>query len=1013
MASPEAVMHDVTVPIENTISGIAGLNNIQSTSSENMSLVMAQFDFGTDMDVAENSVTESLNGLGFPVGVQKPRVMALNIGLMPVIMMSLVGDIDPGKLEEIANERVVPEIESVEGVFLVELTGARKKQVSVTISPALLNPLRISMSQITGIMKANNLSLPVGSITTEEMVMPIRTSYRYNSLEDIGNTVVGVAGVSLAPDGVPPAGMPSGAGLAMGQGEAPSGTMPPSGVPPSGAPAAPPSNQGLQGVPRPIRLKDVAHIELAPSREVSISRTNNKPSLGIMITKDAAANTVDVANAVMEKVEEMRGELVEGVELVTFFDQSTLIERSIDQVVRDALIGAICAILVIFFFLLSVRLSLIVAISIPLSILVAFLLMSWQGITINMLTLSALGIAIGRLVDDSIVVLENVHRHYQGGASLKQAALEGTREVIVPITAATLTTVAIFLPLALVGGLVGEMFVPFALTVTFALLASLVIAITVVPTLSSFFMAKRAGPQEHDNWYQRLYTQTLKWALNHRAVTLVIATALFFGSFALLPFIGTAFFPTPAEKMIQLSIEMPPGTDMATTLRKAVEVEGIISENPAVRTYSTTINTGSGTMSAMRAMAGGLGGGESSANMFVALKPDADLKRESSALREAMEPIGGDSAITVSSMEAGSTGTNNVRLVVTANRYTEVEKATRDIVNVMAGVEGLSDIRSDVTSAKPEIAISVDPASAMIFGLTTAQIAMQVQELITGQTVTTVELDGRPVDVYVAMEPSSMDSLEEIKRLRVGLLQPVPLNQIASVKIVDGPIEIKRIDRKRAGAITATITKENVGAVNRAVQERIDTVDLPEDVEVKTAGVIEMMGETFSNMGVALLVAIALVYIVMVATMGSLLNPFIILFSLPLTAIGVFLSLFITQRTLGASALMGVLMLVGLVLTNAIVLLAFVQQLRKQGMGIFDALVKGGRIRLRPILMTALTTIFALFPLAIGLGEEGIIAAELGTVVIGGLVSSTFLTLIVIPVIYSLIENARGRKAKS
>jgi len=761
-----------------------------------------------------------------------------------------------------------------------------------------------------------------------------------------------------------------------------------------------------------LTLGDISEIESGPAPGTAITRTNGNPSVGISIMKDAESNTVSVANAVMDEINDIKTSLGGDVEVVTIFDQSEFIEISINELLREALIGGGLAIIVVFLFLMAFRASLVTAISIPLSILVGFLLMSSFGFTINILTLSAMAIAVGRVIDDSIVVLEVIVRNLRRGQRFKEAALNGAREVAAPVTSATLATVVIFLPLAFVGGIVGEMFIPFALTITFALIASLFVALMVIPPLCNFKVSIKDRLKTRDSWYQKLYVPMLKWSLAHRAITLVVATLLFLGSFALVPVIGTAFIPSMSEQEITVEVVMPPGTDLIATQEIAIRLEKALSENPEVRNYQTFAGSSGTLMGGFSAM---MSGGTNSATITVILYSDADMEKEAEELRQAYADIVGEGVIvnvtTGDAMSAQMMG-SGLDVSVRGDNFQNVASVSEKLISELAGVSGLADIEIDISSVEPKLDITIDQAKLLSSGLPQEQIAQIGQELFLmnlGGTIAQAEISGQTVDIFLKGVTPELTSADMANELTIGFPVSVKLADIASVELSEQPVSIQRIDQKLAASITGAITEKDVGSVNRAVQQKIDQLELPAGVEIKMGGTAEMMQESFSGMFIAIIAAALLAYFVVVVTFRSFITPIIIMMSLPLASIGALLGLFITGYPLGVSALMGVLMLVGIVLTNAIVLISLVERLKKNSMNTYDALMEGGKTRLRPILMTAITTMVAMLPIAFGLGEGTLMAAELAIVVIGGLFSSTLLTLLVIPVIYSLVEGLRSR----
>jgi HAE1 family hydrophobic/amphiphilic exporter-1 len=765
-----------------------------------------------------------------------------------------------------------------------------------------------------------------------------------------------------------------------------------------------------------LTLGDIAGVDIGPSPGTAITRTNGSLSVGISIMKEAEANTVSVANAVMNEVRDIEAQLGGDVKVVTVLDQSEFIETSINELLREALIGGGLAIIVIFLFLMAFRASLVTAISIPLSILIGFLLMSSFGFTINILTLSAMAIAVGRVIDDSIVVLEVIVRNLGRGQRFKEAAIHGAREVAAPVTSATLATVVIFLPLAFVGGIVGELFIPFALTITFALIASLFVALMIIPPLCNFKVSLKERLRTGDSWYQRVYIPLLKWSLAHRAVTLLIATLLFFGSFSLVPVIGTTFIPSMSEQQLTVDLVMPPGSDLIATEKMAMKLEHVLIENPAVTVFQTTAGTSGSLMGGFSAM---MTGGTNAATITVILDPDADMEREAKKLRQAYANIVGEGVIvsvtTGDAMSAQMMG-SGLDVSVRGDSYEDVAFASEKLVSELEKTEGISDIEVDISSVEPKLNISIDQNKLMASGLPPDQIAQIGQELFLmnlGGTVAQANIGDETLDIFVKAVTPELTTAAMASELRIGFPVSVKLSDVANIDLGEQPVSIQRIDQKLAASITGSIIEKDVGSVNMAVQQKINQLELPAGVEIKVGGMAEMMQESFSGMFIAIIVAVLLAYAVIVVTFKSLINPIIIMMSLPLASIGALVGLLVTGHPIGVSALMGVLMLVGIVLTNAIVLISLVERLQREGMSAYDALVEGGKTRLRPILMTAITTMVAMVPIAFGLGEGTLMAAELAVVVIGGLFSSTLLTLLVIPVIYSIVEGLRSRLRKS
>lgn len=983
-ASPDAVLQDVTIPVENAVAGVSDLKELQSISTENLSVLIAEFDYGTDMEKMEQEIAASVNNIVLPSGASQPTVDRIDLADFPIIFFSLSGEREVSELETIARSDVLPAVEQVDGVARVSIEGAAAQQVWVTLNPQALAEYGLTTQQVVTALQENNVSSPSGIIfDSEGRVLPVRTTSRYTSLEDISN-------------------------LAVASSEAAS----------------------------PVLLRDIGQVEMATDPFASISRTNGQPSLAIAVVKDADANTVEVANNVQDKVSQII--LPADVEIVTLFDQSEFIEESIDALLREGALGFLFAVIIIYLFLTGLRTTLVTAVSIPLSIIIALIVLAWQGMTLNIITMAGLTVAIGRVVDDSIVVLENIYRHARAGEKLSEAAYTATREVGTAVFASTMTTVAVFLPLALAGGLVGEIFLSFALTVTIALLASLLVALTVVPTLACFLI--QAGPapggrpgwlqrllpfgprqprpspglgEEQETWLQRIYTPVLRWALGHRLATLATGIALFVCSLALVPFIGTGFLPGGGYNVIQASVELPPGTSLATSDAKAQEIEELLDQAEGLDTYDMIIGQPdpSGSFASFQ-LASGRIPTSGTISMWLSYFDGVDMDEAADWLRDSLNALPGEKEVSVQQMSAGGQ-TDQVEMTISGDSLEDLQDANDQLVENLEDVKDLTNVSSDLVSGWPEIEVQVDSQKASAHGLSAEDVSQRVKNALFGQKATQAQLDGHTTDIYVRVDYGGGDSDEEALAL-LPFLPLAPggtpiLGDVATVDEAEAPVQVSRVDQRRAATIYGIITSDDIRAVSGKVDDAIGQVERAPGVEIQKGGIFEEQEEAFNSLYMVLAVAVLVVYIVMVASLGSVVNPLIILASLPFATIGSFFALFTTQREIGLPAMIGFLMLIGIVVTNAIVLITFVEQQRARGLPTREALIHSGRARARPILMTAVATIFALIPLSLGLNEGVLIAAELGTVVIGGLFTSTILTLLVIPVVYSLVDDLRSR----
>ena len=760
-------------------------------------------------------------------------------------------------------------------------------------------------------------------------------------------------------------------------------------------------------------LSDVARIVLGEGTPTSISRTNGKPAIGVSVIKDAEANTIEVTDSVREALDGLT-ELPPSVEIVTISDQGPEIQEQINTLLSEAAYGFLFAVAVVFVFMLSfrptairgmfntLRPTVVIALAIPLSVLTGVLLMAWQDMTLNFMTLGGLAISVGRVVDDAIVVLENVYRHIQAGRERWRAALDATVEVGPAIFASTLTTIVVFIPLGFIEGLVGAFFLPFALTVCFALVASLVVALTAVPVLGAYLLRpgdlpEAAGDDDvtfvHETWMQRAYTPVLRWTLGHKAVTLGGAVAVTVVSLVLLTLIPVTLFPSGGERMIEIELTMPPGTPADRTLEEVVEIEGKIRGVADIYTATVGI-TGLGF--------GGVPGAFNQASILVILATDAPEDFASTLREDLAKP---ERVVRVTELAEGPP-TAGIEISISGPNYDGIATVTQELMASLTLLDGVINLETDAAQVREEVAVEVDPAAAAAIGLTTRQVGFQLSQFLVGRTVTTINIDGESTDVVLSGGRESVSSLEKISNLViVGPRGAAPLNELAEVVTREGPVTISRTDRQRSASITGDITAEDTQAVGREIDLKIAALSLPPGVSVTSGGIFADIAEGFQAIFLSMAIGIVLMYLVMVASLGSLRNPIVIVTSLPLALIGVLVALAVTGRSLGLPSMMGILLLIGIVVTNAIVLIAFVEQLRERGMSVFEALMTGGRVRLRPILMTALTTSFALLPLAAFSGSEGgIISAELATVVIGGLISSTGFTLIVVPIVYYLFH---------
>ncbi|MER7335138.1 MULTISPECIES: efflux RND transporter permease subunit [unclassified Micromonospora] len=956
-AGPEVVESQVTEPIENSLQGIPGLDKVTSTSREGSTTVQVQYEFGTDLDDVVNKMETALNRIDtqLPEGVD-PQVIAGSTDDLPAVVLAASGGDDQRALAEKLRGAVVPELEAIEGVRSVDVTGARDDVVVVTPNPAKLAATKLQPAAIGAALKTNGVTVPAGAVADGTRALPVQVGTPLATLDDLRGIVV--------------------------------------------APAA--------GKAAPVRLGDVATVEQQLAPATAITRTNGRDSLGIAVTAAPDGNAVEISHEIRDRLAELRE--VSGAELTVVFDQAPFVEKSIESLTTEGLLGLVMAVIVILVFLLSIRSTVVTAVSIPLSVVVALIALWIGDYSLNLLTLGALTIAVGRVVDDSIVVLENIKRHLEYGEPKREAILAAVREVAGAVTASTLTTVAVFAPIALVGGFVGQLFAPFAITVTVALLASLLVSLTVIPVLAYWFLKPSGGTaddaavrraaeeKELRSPLQRAYLPVIGFATRKRAtrwITLGLGVLVLFGTFGLSRQLETNFIDDSGQDTLSMTQELPAGTGLAGTDAAARQIEAVLERTDGVETYQVTAGGGDNPFA---------GGGNNVATWSLALGGETDAKEMREVLRKEIDALG--AAVGEVSFGAGQGGAaaNQLEVVVQATDPEALNRAAEEVRAAMAGVSGVEDVSTSLATRVPRVDVTVDRVAAGRAGLTEAAVGQLVAQAFRGAPLGQVTLDGGQRDVVLRFAGKVPVSVEELRALPVG---PVKLDAIADVTVAEGPQQVTRIEGERSVSVTGTATGSNLGATTQELQKKLDAIDVP-GATFAIGGVSADQEEAFADLGLAVLAAIAIVFLIMVATFRSLTQALILLVSVPFAATGAIGLLLATGTPLGVPALIGVLMLVGIVVTNAIVLLDLINQYRAQGMGVREAVVEGGRRRLRPILMTAVATIFALLPMAFGLtGEGGFISKPLAIVVIGGLLSSTLLTLILVPTLYTMVEHTK------
>jgi HAE1 family hydrophobic/amphiphilic exporter-1 len=978
----------ITVPLEQALKTTSGIKEYDSFSNEGVSIMTVEYEFGTDMSAKETEVQQAVAAVQpiLPTGAQAPKVAALNFNTLPVVQLAVSSALPSEQLAMLLGTKVVPRLQAIPGVQAVTLSGVQQMQLQVQLKPTAVARTGVTPDLIAGALGEANMATGAGTVTSGTIVYPVSVTATAQTIEALRDLV-------LLPGPVTSAGTATGAA------------------------AEATSLPAIQPLSSPVTLGEVARVRVAPAPLTAITRTNGKPSIGISVSKASTGNTVDIANDVAAEMPAIRRDLGGAATITTVIDQSVFIKQSISSLLREGLLGAVFAVLVIWVFLRNWRSTLIAGLSIPLSVIGALIVLWSRGESLNMLTLGGLTIAIGRVIDDSIVVIENTYRHLQEGDNIRTAAYTGTREVAGAITASTLTTVAVFLPLGFVHGLASEFFRPFALTVTFALLASLLCALTVVPVVASWVLSKRqVGHREASEitGLQRMYLPVLKLALGHKLVTIVVAVAIFLATMAATPLLKTNLFDSSEESTMTVTQQLPSGTSLDATMAAASQVETVLKNTPGVEIYQVT----AGSTGSLFGSGGGTNASSSQAVFSVQTDPDMDKNSIVEAVRASVGELDDVGTVTVTGEDSSfGGGMSAIEVRVSADDPQVMRAANRTVLDEVKTVEGLADVTSNLSEGRPGVSVSVDQAKAAAAGVSPATIGQYTTLVLNGYPVGTVPTQAGPLPAELSLPttpvpPTPGAVTAALSGLRVpGIAGPVPLDTVAVVKEVTTPVQVTHVDGKRTATVTASVVNNNIGAASSAVSKALDKVNLPAGATWEMGGATQATGDVFRTLGIAMLIAILLVYIIMVGTFGSLLDPLILLVSIPFAAVGAVLLLLTTGTSLGMPSLVGMLMLIGIVVTNAIVLLDLVHQFRRRGMPAREAVIEGARRRLRPILMTAVATILALFPMALGFGKGGFLSTPLAIVVIGGLFTSTFLTLILVPVLYLALERLRRKPA--
>ncbi|TDL80268.1 efflux RND transporter permease subunit [Peribacillus frigoritolerans] len=961
-ASPDEVVDKISKPLEESLSTLEGIDTITSTSQEGASLILMQFSWTTKIDDIQNEIQSRIADVPVPDDADKPRFLKFDPAQFPIIQLSLTSDGDRKELQQLT-EDLEQELTKTEGVANVNLSGLTVEEVKVELNEDELKTYQLSQSEVVDAIRANVVSMPGDPIITEGKQLTTRVISAIDSVETLKQMII----------------------------------------------AKDPSSGD------DVRLSDLAAVALKPQESDTITRANQQPSILLSVLQQSDANTAAVSKAFQENLDELlKNEKYESIAADVLFDQGDYVDQAIGNMLNTLMIGGILAMIVLFVFLRNVKSPLIIGIAIPYSVIVTFVLMYFSKFSLNIMTLGGLALGIGMLVDNAIVVIENIYRHLSMGKDPKKSAYEGAREMGPAIIASTLTTVAVFLPVVFITGIIGELFTEFALTIAFSLLASLFVALTIVPMLASRLLKRPSENLEEkrrDTAFIRRLDAAIRWTLRNRALVLILTLVLFGASLFGLTKAGALFLPNTDEGFFTIDVELENGSALETTEKTIEAIEEKLEDKEDVELYVSLI--GSTQEQSFR--------GTASTNIAeVYVKMAESDKREIStfdfiddAKKEIESAAHGVNRSAELSFNVQSTSGSSPNTVTFNVRDTDAERLKKSVSRVEKSIAELGDVTevtTDLTDTIEEIQISVDRKKAADQGLAPAQIGMIVADATRGTDAFQLE-NAANNEIYNVSVSYSKDVTENIADLaNLQLKKPdgtfIPLKEVASIETGEGPSSVQRINKESAVQFTVKFKNSaNLGDVSNQIDQEIEDLKLPDETDISFSGDRELLQSSIDDMILAFVLAVVFIYIVMAAQFESFKYPFVIMFTVPLMMIGVAAALLATGTSISLTVIIGIIVLAGIVVNNAIVIVDYINQKKAEGYDTYEALVESVKVRIRPILMTALTTILGLIPLALGIGEGTEINRPMGLTVIGGLISSTFLTLFVIPIIYSLFDK--------
>ncbi len=967
-AAPTEIENMVTKPVEQQIATVENIKALYSYSMEGSSIVLCEFENGTNMDFASLNMREKVDLISdyLPDNATEPMFLTMDPTMMPISQLYVSGDLSLEELNSLVNDEVLPALERSEGVAAASSFGGTEKEISVKFDQERLSGYGLTLTDVKNILSAENISLPSGDVKKGAKELVVRTIGEFTSLDDIRHI-----------------------------------------------PFVLPTREV-------VYLQDLATIEETVKEQTSIGRVNEVPSIGVSITKQSTANTVVVSRQINEALDDLRAAHPE-LTFTVSFDQADYIKHSIANVAETAIMGCVLAVLICFLFLRNIASTMIIAISIPTSIVATFIVMYFTGLTMNVLSLSGLAVAIGMLVDDSIVVMENIYRRRDEGIGALEASIVGTKEVTMPVFAATMTKIAVFLPIVFVQGIAATIFKEFSYTIGFALLCSLLVALTVVPMLCSKLMnTKDMGThlkirnfmyefkllpmfERGMHYLTDEYLKLLKYSLHHRKKIMVWSLVILIASSVLVAFVGGELLPASDEGSFTITAEMPYGTSLEETDKTISEIERYVIDNiPELKVCSVEI--GSSNMFSLNSA--------NQSTVTVNLVDKQDRKRSTTeivnqATKDLQNIVGAKLTLAETSSMSMSMGGSPISLVLKGDDLDTLKKVSLDIEEIIKGVKGTINVTTDMTEGNPELRVMLQRANAAQYGITSYQLAKALESALEGTTATTLKTNGEETDIVLSLNDAYKESVENLKQILIPAPtgQQVTIGEIADFAFDNSPSQIVRQDQVRTVTISSNISGRDLQSVSKDVERAVSKYQLPAGYTIDTGGEQEEMMDSFTSLFYALLLSVLLIYMILASQFESLLQPFIIMMAIPFALTGAFIALFLTGTPLSLVAFLGIIMLSGIVVNNSILLIDFINKNNEVYPTREEAILNAGKFRIRPIFMTMLTTSLGLLPLSFGIGSGGELQAPMGITVIGGLVFSTIITLIIVPVIYSIMDD--------